>query len=168
MFDLCSCIVDVTGRGNKGKGVHSEEKGGERVVAILRFQGCSPRLCQLRTALFWPWWEALSCVLTVCRVLWSPVSRVAFVTTLSNRTSLLRVVLFTFGERMRPRAKTSSREQGLDFDIVGTCEWLSYVRASGSQAYGVLDMFFPCRLYIDSSHRDTLSYEWQLVITVIS
>jgi hypothetical protein len=46
--------VDVTGRGNKGKGVHSEEKGGERVVAILRFQGCSPRLCQLRTALFWP------------------------------------------------------------------------------------------------------------------
>jgi hypothetical protein len=29
---------------------------------------------------------------------------------------------FTFGGRMRPRAKTSSREQGPDFDIVGTCE----------------------------------------------
>jgi hypothetical protein len=26
---------------------------------------------------------------------------------------------------MRPRAK---REQGPDFDIVGTCEWLTYVR----------------------------------------
>jgi hypothetical protein len=33
------------------------------------------------------------------------------------------------------------------------------VRASGSQAYGVLDRFFPCRLYIDSNHRDTLGYE---------
>jgi hypothetical protein len=50
---------------------------------------------------------------------------------------------FTFGGRMRPRAKTSSREQGPDFDIVGTCEWLSYVRASESQAYGVLVRFFP-------------------------
>jgi hypothetical protein len=41
------------------------------------------------------------------------------------------------------RAKTSSREQGPDFDIVGTCKWLSYVRASGSQAYGMLVRFFP-------------------------
>jgi hypothetical protein len=52
---------------------------------------------------------------------------------------------------MRLRAKTSSREQGPDFDIVGTSEWLSYERASGSQAYGVLVRFFPCRVYIDSS-----------------
>jgi hypothetical protein len=44
---------------------------------------------------------------------------------------------------MRPKAKTSSREQGPDFDIVGTCEWLSYVRASGSQAYGVFVRFPP-------------------------
>jgi hypothetical protein len=33
---------------------------------------------------------------------------------------------------MRLRAKTSSWEQGPDFDLVRTCEWLSYVRASGS------------------------------------
>jgi hypothetical protein len=66
---------------------------------------------------------------------------------------------FTFGGRMRPRAKTSSREQGPEFDLVETCEWLSYVRASGSQAYGVLVRFFPCRVYIDSSHCDTLGYE---------
>jgi hypothetical protein len=32
---------------------------------------------------------------------------------------------FTFRGRMRPRAKTSSRKQGPDFDLVGTCEWLS-------------------------------------------
>jgi hypothetical protein len=69
---------------------------------------------------------------------------------------------------MRPRAKTSSQGLGLDFDIVGTCEWLSYVRASGSQAYDVLVRFFPYRVYIDSSHRNTLGYEWQFVIVVIS
>jgi hypothetical protein len=74
---------------------------------------------------------------------------------------------FTFGGRMRSRAKTSSREQGPDFDIVGTCEWLSYVRASGSQAYAVLVRFFPCRVYIDSSCHDTLGYEWQLIVAVI-
>jgi hypothetical protein len=50
---------------------------------------------------------------------------------------------FTFGGRMRPRAKTSSREQGPNFDLVETCEWLSYVGASGSQAYDVLAIFFP-------------------------
>jgi hypothetical protein len=70
---------------------------------------------------------------------------------------------FTFGWRMRPMAKTSSREQGPDFDILGTCEWLSYAGASGSQLYGVLVRFFPWRVYIDSSHRDTLGYEWQLI-----
>jgi hypothetical protein len=75
---------------------------------------------------------------------------------------------FTFGGRMRSRAKSSSREQGPNFDIVGTCEWLSYVRASRSQAYDVLVRFFPYRVYIDSSHRDTLGYEWQLVIAVTS
>jgi hypothetical protein len=66
---------------------------------------------------------------------------------------------FTFGGRMRPRAKTSSQDQGPDFDLVGTCEWLSYVRASGSQAYDMLVRLYPCRVYIDSSHRDTLGYE---------
>jgi hypothetical protein len=75
---------------------------------------------------------------------------------------------FTFGGRMKPRAKTSSWEQGSDFNIVGTCKWLSYVRASGSQAYGVLVRFFPCMVYIDLSCRDTLGYEWQLVVAVIS
>jgi hypothetical protein len=69
---------------------------------------------------------------------------------------------------MRLRAKNSSREQGPDFDLVGTCEWLSYVRASESQAYGVLVRIFPCRVYIDSNRRDTLGYEWRLVVAVIS
>jgi hypothetical protein len=68
---------------------------------------------------------------------------------------------------MRPRAKTSSQEQGPIFDLVGTCEWLPYVRSPGSQACDVLVRFFPCRLYIDSSRRDTLGYEWHLAIVVI-
>jgi hypothetical protein len=137
-------------------------------VAILRFQGCISRLCRLRTASFWPRWQVLSCVLTAYRVLWGPIRRVAFVTTMSNHTFLLRVLLLLFRGRMMPRAKTSSREQGPNFDIVGTYEWLSYVRASRSQAYSLLVRFFPCRVYIDSSHRDTLGYEWQLVVAVIS
>jgi hypothetical protein len=33
---------------------HSEGKGEESVVAILRFLCGSPRPCRLRTALFWP------------------------------------------------------------------------------------------------------------------
>jgi hypothetical protein len=65
------------------------------------------------------------------------------------------------------RDKTSFREQGPDFNIVGTYEWLSYVRASGSQAYVVLVRFFPYRVYIDLSHHDTLDYEWQLVVAII-
>jgi hypothetical protein len=44
---------------------------------------------------------------------------------------------------MRPGAKTSSWEQEPDFDLVGTCECLSYVRASESQVYDVWVRFFP-------------------------
>jgi hypothetical protein len=50
-------------------------------MAILRFLCDRPRPCRLRTASFWPRWQALSCVLTVYQVLWGPVSWVAFVTT---------------------------------------------------------------------------------------
>jgi hypothetical protein len=53
-------------------------------------------------------------------------------------------------------------------DLVGTCEWLSRMRASESQTYGVLVRFFPCRVYIDLSHRDTFGYEWQLIIAIIA
>jgi hypothetical protein len=72
---------------------HSEGKGGESDVTILRFLYGSPHPCLLSAAPFWPRWQALSCVLTACRVLWGLISRVAFVTTMSNCTTLLRVVL---------------------------------------------------------------------------
>jgi hypothetical protein len=38
----------------RGSVEHSEEKGGESVVAIFMFLCGSPRLCRLRTASFWP------------------------------------------------------------------------------------------------------------------
>jgi hypothetical protein len=80
--------------GHIGESVeHSEGKGRESVVAILIFLYGSPCLCQLRITLFWPHWQALSCVLTACWVLWGPIIRVDFVTTMSNHTSLLHVVL---------------------------------------------------------------------------
>jgi hypothetical protein len=83
----------------RGSVEHSEGKGGESVVPILRFLCGIPHLCQLRTVLFWCRWQALSCVLIAYQVLWGPISRVAFVTSLLNRTSLLRVVLlFLEGE----------------------------------------------------------------------
>jgi hypothetical protein len=72
---------------------HSEGNGEESVVAILRFLCGSSHPCQLRTMSFYPRWQTLSCVLIACRVLWGPISRVAFVTTMLNCTSLLRVML---------------------------------------------------------------------------
>jgi hypothetical protein len=51
---------------------HSEGKGGENDVAILRFLCGSPRPCRLRTVPFWPRWQALSCVLTACWVFMGP------------------------------------------------------------------------------------------------
>jgi hypothetical protein len=72
---------------------HLEGKGEESVVAIPRFLCGSLHPCRLRTVSFWPRWQVLSYVLTACRILWGPISRVAFVTTMSNRTSLLHVVL---------------------------------------------------------------------------
>jgi hypothetical protein len=41
---------------------HSKGKGGERAVAILRFQCGSRHLCRLRTALFGPGEQALSSI----------------------------------------------------------------------------------------------------------
>jgi hypothetical protein len=68
---------------------HSEGKGGERVMAILGFQGGSPLLCRLRTTLFWPRWQALMCTESMsCFV--GPGKPSSLVTTLLNRASLLQ------------------------------------------------------------------------------
>jgi hypothetical protein len=44
---------------------------------------------------------------------------------------------------MRPRVKTSSREQRPDFDLVGTCEWLSHVSLRESSVWRVGQVLSP-------------------------
>jgi hypothetical protein len=127
---------------------HSEGKGGESAMAILRYLCGSPYPCRLRTTQFWSWWQAFNCVLTTCRIFMRPDKPSSFCNYLFELHLPVSCDAFTFGGRMRPRVKTSSREQGLDFDLVGTHEWLSYMRASGSQAYSMLVRFFPCRLSV--------------------
>jgi hypothetical protein len=122
---------------------HSEGKGGESDVAIMGFLCGSPCLCRLRTALFCPRWQVLSCVLTARRAFMGPNKLSSFCNYFVEPHLPASCNAFTYGGRMRPRAKTSSQEQGPDFNLVGTCEWLSYERASRSQTYGVLVMFFP-------------------------
>jgi hypothetical protein len=49
---LMYCECDRVGQ--LGKVDHSNGKGGERAMAIPRFQGSCPHLCRLRNMLFWP------------------------------------------------------------------------------------------------------------------
>jgi hypothetical protein len=51
MILYCGC--DRVGQLGEMGSLRREGKGGESVVAILRFQGYSPHLCRLRTAPFW-------------------------------------------------------------------------------------------------------------------
>jgi hypothetical protein len=111
---------------------HSEGKGRESVVAIPRFLCVSPRPCQLRTASFCPRWQPLSCVLAPCRAFMGPDKPSSFCNNFVKPHLPATCGAFSFGVRMRPRVKTSLREQGPDFDLVGTCECVSYMRASGS------------------------------------
>jgi hypothetical protein len=50
---LCLFIVSRSDEASRGSVKHSEGKGGESVVAILRFLCGSSHPCRLRTALFW-------------------------------------------------------------------------------------------------------------------
>jgi hypothetical protein len=53
---------------------HLEGKGRERAMVIPRFQGGSP--CMLKTASFWPRWQALTCTDRMS-CLWGPINLVA-------------------------------------------------------------------------------------------
>jgi hypothetical protein len=68
---------------------HSEGKDGERLVAIPRFQGGSPCLCQLWTTSFWPRWQALTCTGHMSGFM-GPNKLSSLVTTLLNCPSLFQ------------------------------------------------------------------------------
>jgi hypothetical protein len=109
---------------------HSEGKGGESDVAIMGFLCGSPCLCRLRTALFCPRWQVLSCVLTARRAFMGPNKLSSFCNYFVEPHLPASCNAFTYRGRMRPRAKTSSQEQGGDFDLVGTCEWCISIRVT--------------------------------------
>jgi hypothetical protein len=97
---------------------HLEGKGGERVVALPRFQGGSTHLCRLKTASFWPQWQALICTGRTSGFMGSDKPS-SLVTTLSNHTPYFEVVCWRdneaaqnddrVGYRWEPRLQTGSR-----------------------------------------------------------
>jgi hypothetical protein len=139
-------------------------------TAILRFQGGSPLLCRLRATSFWPRWPALICTDHMLGFM-GPAKSSSPVTTLSNRTSLLHGGLLE-GEWGSPGWRPGQTIIGSQYFILraGARFWLSRDFTDGCRkwdpgghAYDVLVRFSPCRVYINSSCRDTLRYEWPLV-----
>jgi hypothetical protein len=72
---------------------HSEGKGGKSAMAIPRFLCGRLRPCRLRTAPFWPRWQALCCVLTTCPIFMGPGKPSSPITTLPNHTPCLKDVV---------------------------------------------------------------------------
>jgi hypothetical protein len=144
-------------------------------MAILRFQGGSSHLCRLRTASVWPRWTSFDLYWLHIEFM-GPGKPSSPVTTLSNHPSQL-----WGGSLERARSSPGRRsgrtiaggqdfipEKGAQFRLsrdftYGCCTW-----DPRGQAYDVLVMFFHCRVYTDLNCRDTLGYEWPLVIAVIS
>jgi hypothetical protein len=94
----------------------------------------------------------------------------SLVTTLFNRTSLLRGGLVE-GEWGSPGWQPGRTIAGSQDYILGAGAWfwLSRDFTEGchtwyprGHAYDVLVRFFPCRVYTDLNHCDTLGYEWPL------
>jgi hypothetical protein len=107
-------------------------------MAISRFQDGSHRLCQLRTVSFWPRWQALICTGRILGFM-GPSKPSSLVTTLSNRTSLLWAGYMegewgSLGWRLSRASlgvKISSREQGSNFDLVGTSQMVVIRKTRG-------------------------------------
>jgi hypothetical protein len=96
-------LLDRTGQVG-GLVEHSEGKGRESAVSISRFLCGSPHPYQLRTAPCCPRWQALSCVLTICRVFMGPDMPSSFCNYLVEPHLSASCGAFTFGGRMRLRA----------------------------------------------------------------
>jgi hypothetical protein len=73
----------------------------------------------------------------------------------------MREPRMTVGSDDRWEPRLHPREQRPDFNLVGT-SWTIVIHEIHGDTYDVLVRFFPCRVYIDSNHCDTLRYEWPL------
>jgi hypothetical protein len=58
--------------------------------------------------------------------------------------------------------KISSREEGPDFDLVGTLRKVVVRKTRGATCMTCYHVLPPCRMYNDSNYCDTLEYEWPL------
>jgi hypothetical protein len=92
------------------------------------------------------------------------------ITTSPNRTPCFEVVCWRGNEapgwrpsRVSLGAKTSSWVQETDFDLVGTLQMVVIHETPGVACTSCWSGSFPGRVYIDSSHHDTLGYEWPFV-----
>jgi hypothetical protein len=159
----------VTGRGKWGKVQHSEGKGGEWAVEILRFQDGSPHLCRLRTTSVEPDGQALICTAHMSSFM-GPGKPSSLVTTLLNRTSLLRGGLLE-GEWGSPGWRVGWTITGSQDFVLGVGVWFQLSREfadvyrtwdSRGHTYDVLVRFFPYSVYTDLNHHDTPRYEWPL------
>jgi hypothetical protein len=138
-------------------------------VAILRFLCGSPRRCRVRTASFCPRWHAL--IYTGCMSGFMGTGKPSSpVTTSPNRISCFEVVCWRRNEApgwqldwVLLGAKTSSWEQGTNFDLVETSQMVVIRENLEVTCTMCWSGSFPCRVYIDSSRGDTLGYEWPLV-----
>jgi hypothetical protein len=160
-------VVARLGGARRGSVEHSKGKGGKSVVAIPRFLCGSPRPCRLSTAPFWLRWSFELCTDYMSGFM-GPDKPSSFYNYFVESHLPTSCGAFYFWRENEVECQYFIQEQRSNFDLVGTCELLPYIRAPGSQAYDVLVKFFPCRVYIDSSHRDTLDYEWHLAVGVIS
>jgi hypothetical protein len=114
---------------------------------------------------FWPRWQALICTDRISGFMGTGKSS-SPVTTLSNRTPCFVVACWMDNEapgwrsgRVSLGAMTSYREQGTNFNLVGTSQMVVIRETPRVARIACWSGSFPCRVYIDSSHRDTLGYE---------
>jgi hypothetical protein len=143
-------------------------------MAILRFQGGSSHLCQLRTASFWPWWTSFDLYWPHVGFM-EPDKSSSPVTTLSNHTSPLWGGLLegewgslgwwpgqmiAGGQDFIPGGGAQIR---FSRDIMDGCRMWDL----GDYTYDVSVRFFPYRVYTDPNCHNTLGYKWPLVVAVI-
>jgi hypothetical protein len=100
-------LLDRTGQVG-GSVKHSKGKGGESVVVIPRFLCGSSRPCRLRTASFWPLMTSLKLCTYRISDFMGPDKPSSFCNYYVELHLPASCGAFTFGGRIRSRAKTSS------------------------------------------------------------
>jgi hypothetical protein len=163
---LCSCLLVWPGRANRGKWSSWKERVGSRPWLLWDSKVVALACVDYGPRRFSPGGQALICTDRMSGFM-GLGKLSSLVTTLSNHTSLLRGGLVE-GEWGNPAWRPSwTITESQDF-ISGVWAWFQPSRDfmegcrtwdPRSHAYDVLVRFFPCRVYINLNHRDTLEYK---------